>query len=108
DSIFSFTDLPIKVLLTLGAVGTAFAIVAGVIMLVFWSLGRLRGVGYTPLMLAIVFLGGLTALGLGIVGQYLWQMQQHARNRPSFIVMSARSFGPSRARESRDNVSPLR
>ena len=34
DSIFSFTDLPIRALLILGAVGTAFAIVAGVTVFV--------------------------------------------------------------------------
>ncbi len=70
DSIFSFTDLPIRALLILGAVGTAFAIVAGVTVFVFWSLGRVPVLGYTPLMLVITFFGGLTALGLGIIGQY--------------------------------------
>jgi glycosyltransferase involved in cell wall biosynthesis len=108
DSIFSFTDLPIRALLILGAVGTTFAIVAGVTVFVFWSLGRVPVLGYTPLMLVITFFGGLTALGLGIVGQYLWLSLQNARNRPNFIVKNARSFDPVRARESRDNVSPLR
>ncbi len=44
--------------------------------------------GYTPLMLVITFFGGLTALGLGIVGQYLWLSLQNTRNRPSFVVKS--------------------
>ena len=33
-----------------------------------WALGRIPVLGYTPLMLVITFFGGLTALGLGIVG----------------------------------------
>ena len=32
--------------------------------------------------------GGLTAVGLGIVGQYVWLTLQNARNRPPFIVES--------------------
>ena len=43
-------------------------------------------------MLAIAFFGGLTTLGLGITGQYLWLTLQNARGRPNFIVKSAESF----------------
>ena len=39
-------------------------------------------------------LGWLTALGLGIVGQYLWLSLQNTRNRPPFIVRSATEFDP--------------
>ena len=44
-----------------------------------WALGRIPVLGYTPLMLVITFFGGLTALGLGIIGQYLWLSLQNAR-----------------------------
>ena len=94
DSVFSFTDLPIRILLSLGAIGTAAAVIAGVVVLVAWWLGRVPVLGYTPLMLVITFFGGLTALGLGMVGQYLWLALQNSRNRPSFIVRSAWEFGP--------------
>src|SRR6476660_4980606 len=88
DSVFNFTDLPIKALLLLGIVGTTAAVVAGVTVLVAWLLGHIPVLGYTPLMLVISFFGGLTALGLGIVGQYLWLSLQNARGRPSFVVKS--------------------
>ena len=78
----------------LGAAGTTAALVAGVTVFVFWSLGRVPVLGYTPLMLVISFFGGLTALGLGIIGQYLWLSLQNARNRPSSVVRSAWSFEP--------------
>lgn len=89
DSIFSFTDLPARVLLLLGAAGTIFALLAGATVFVMWSLGRIPVLGYTPLMLVITFFGGLTALGLGIVGQYLWLTLQNARKRPNYVVKSA-------------------
>jgi len=92
DSIFSFTDLPIRALLLLGLVGTAFALTAGLTVFVMWALGRISVLGYTPLMLGITFFGGLTALGFGIVGQYLWLALQNARGRPIFIVKSATTF----------------
>jgi glycosyltransferase involved in cell wall biosynthesis len=94
DSIFNFTDLPIRALLILGVAGTGLAVIAGVTVLAAWSLGHIQVLGYTPLMLVITFFGGLTALGLGIVGQYLWLSLQNARNRPAFIVRSAETFEP--------------
>jgi glycosyltransferase involved in cell wall biosynthesis len=92
DSVFSFTDLPIRALLLLGVLGTAFALTAGVTVFVMWALGRIPVLGYTPLMLVITFFGGLTALGFGIVGQYLWLSLQNARARPNFIVKSSVAF----------------
>ena len=71
---------------------TAFAVVAAVTVFVAWVMGFVPVLGYTPLMLAITSFGGLTALGLGIVGQYLWLALQNARNRPSFIVRSVAEF----------------
>jgi glycosyltransferase involved in cell wall biosynthesis len=96
DSVFAFTDLPIRALLLLGAAGTTLAIVAGVTVFVAWSMGKVPVLGYTPLMLVITFFGGLTALGLGITGQYLWLTLQNARGRPAFVVRSASTFDRAR------------
>jgi polyisoprenyl-phosphate glycosyltransferase len=94
DSVFSFTDLPIRALLLLGLAGTAFALVAGVTVFVMWALGRIPVLGCTPLMLVITFFGGLTALGFGITGQYLWLSLQNSRRRPNYIVKSSVAFQP--------------
>jgi polyisoprenyl-phosphate glycosyltransferase len=96
DSVFSFTDLPIRALLFLGVAGTAFAAVAAVTVFVMWALGRIPVLGYTPLMLVITFFGGLTALGLGIVGQYLWLSLQNTRRRPNYIVKTSTAFSGQR------------
>jgi glycosyltransferase involved in cell wall biosynthesis len=96
DSVFSFTDLPIRALLLLGLAGTAFALVAGVTVFIMWALGRIPVLGYTPLMLVITFFGGLTALGFGITGQYLWLSLQNSRRRPNYIVKSTVAFAGDR------------
>ena len=96
DSVFSFTDLPIRALLFLGVAGTAFAAAAAVTVFVMWALGRIPVLGYTPLMLVITFFGGLTALGLGIVGQYLWLSLQNTRRRPNYIVKASTAFNGQR------------
>ena len=50
---------------------------------------------YTPLLLTISFFGGLTTLGLGIVGQYLLLSLRNARQRPNFVIKSRLEFGPA-------------
>jgi glycosyltransferase involved in cell wall biosynthesis len=92
DSVFSFSDLPIRVLLILGGIATVGAVIADVVILVCWLMGLIPVLGYTPLMLTITTFGGLTALGLGIVGQYLWLALQNTRNRPSYVVRSVEEF----------------
>lgn len=96
DSVFNFTDIPIKLLLILGAAATVLALTASVTVLVAWSVGLVHVLGYTPLMLAIMSFGGLTALGLGIVGQYLWLTLQNARDRPAFIIRTLERFDSPR------------
>jgi glycosyltransferase involved in cell wall biosynthesis len=100
DSIFNFTDLPVRALLWLGTIGTTLALVAGITVFVGWWMERIPVLGYTPLMLVVAFFGGLTALGLGIVGQYLWLTLQNARRRPNYIVRSAQTT-PGKADQGR-------
>lgn len=92
DSVFSFTDLPVRLLLLLGSLATIGAVVAAITVLIFWWAGSIRVLGYTPLMLAVTAFGGITALGLGIVGQYLWLTLQNSRSRPTFIVRSTAQY----------------
>jgi glycosyltransferase involved in cell wall biosynthesis len=99
DSVFAFTDLPIRALLVMGTIGTAIAVIAGVTVFVGWATGHVPVLGYTPLMLVITFFGGLTALGLGITGQYLWLTLQNSRGRPPFVVRAAGAYdGAAQAR----------
>jgi glycosyltransferase involved in cell wall biosynthesis len=95
DSVFNFTDLPVQVLLAAGGIGSALAVILGAIVL--WA--RVRGgipvPGYTPTVLTVMFFGGISTLGLGIVGQYLWLALQNVRRRPNYVVRSAVEFPPA-------------
>ncbi len=92
ESIFNFTDLPIRLLLYAGAGGMVFALVCSAVVVLAKVIDHIPVAGYTPIVLAIMFFGGLSCLGLGIVGEYLWLTLQHSRGRPAFLVASDAQF----------------
>lgn len=98
DSVFSFTDLPIRLLTRVGAFGSALAALFGVFTLIAKLNGMIEVPGYAMIMLAITFLGCLNLLGLGIVGSYAWRTYENTKNRPLAIPMRVEDFGESNER----------
>jgi glycosyltransferase involved in cell wall biosynthesis len=88
DSLFAFTDLPIRVFINLGLVGMILCLMAGAAIFVVRLLGRIAVPGYTPLALLILFFAALNLFGLGIVGQYASRAFEVAKQRPGAVVMS--------------------
>lgn len=93
DSVFSFTDLPIRLLTRIGAFGSALAALFGVFTLIAKLHGVIEVPGYAMIMLTITFLGCLNLLGLGIVGSYAWRTYENTKNRPLAIPMRVEDFG---------------
>lgn len=92
DSVFAFTDLPIRLLVRVGG-GTA--LVAGLLGMVIVG-GKLMGLisvpGYAMTMLTIIFLGAVNLFGLGIVGSYAWRAYENTKSRPHTIPMKVHHF----------------
>ncbi|WP_213601082.1 glycosyltransferase family 2 protein [Pseudoxanthomonas japonensis] len=95
DSIFAFTDAPIRLLLASGILGMALAVTLGIAVLLARLLGEVDVPGYTGTMLAVLFFGGLNALGLGLVGNYAWRAYENTKHRPLSIPMMLDRFGES-------------
>ncbi len=92
DSIFSFTDLPIRFLLGVGALGSAAVVIAALVVGVAWLGNGTSVPGYTPIMLAILLVGFILILALGIVGSYVWRTYENTKHRPLTIVQSVRDY----------------
>jgi hypothetical protein len=92
DSVFAFTDLPIRLLIR---VGGGAAVIAGLLGLVVVG-GKLTGLisvpGYAMTMLTITFLGAVNLFGLGIVGSYAWRAYENTKARPIAIPMNIHHF----------------
>ncbi len=93
DSVFSFSDLPIRLLLRVGGGGAALAALLGTVVVIAKLRGMIEVPGYAMLMLAITFIGCANLLGLGIVGSYAWRTYENTKNRPLAIPMRVETFG---------------
>jgi putative glycosyltransferase len=84
-AITSFSEKPLYLLLYLGLVISAVS--AGYIVFIVgqWALFGLRP-GFASIIASIWFLGGVTILGLGIIGIYLARVFLEAKNRPLSII----------------------
>jgi glycosyltransferase involved in cell wall biosynthesis len=92
DSIFSFTDLPITLIIVLGAIGVSVSTVWSIVVLVAWAAGQIHVPGYTPLMLALFFVTSTVLTALGLVGSYVWRTYENSKGRPSVVPMTHERF----------------
>jgi len=86
DSIFSFTDLPIILVLWVGVIGVLGSFVFGIGIAVARLTGYITEPGYTTLVLLITFFGSAILAVQGIIGSYLWRTFENTKRRPLRIV----------------------
>jgi len=92
DSVFSFTDVPITVLTSIGVIGGALTLVASAVVLVARLTGAIQASGYTPIMLVILLSTFTILFGLGVVGSYVWRTYENSKGRPDSVPMSHEVF----------------
>jgi dolichol-phosphate mannosyltransferase len=86
DAIFSFSVSPLRVATLIGAVTTLAALIV-----IAWTL-YLRFVlnatipGYSALIVAVLLMGGLNLILLGIVGEYVGRIYVEVKGRPLYLV----------------------
>lgn len=94
DSVYSFSDLPITLLVTVGAVGSILTLGVSIVTVVARLAGLIDVPGYTALMLVTLMSATSLLLGLGVVGSYVWRTYENSKGRPIAIAMSHEVFRP--------------
>jgi polyisoprenyl-phosphate glycosyltransferase len=93
DSLFAFSDLPIRALTWAGIAGLAFSVLLGVVVLVAKLTGAIPIPGYAATVLTIIFFAALNSFGLGIIGAYTWRAYENTKRRPQAVVLSTKTYG---------------
>jgi hypothetical protein len=92
DSVFNFTDLPIRLLFRIGSFGMFASTLAAFFVLAARLTNRITVPGYTATVLIVVFFGALNCLGLGIIGGYAWRTLENTKQRPNYLVATHLTF----------------
>lgn len=101
DGILSFSTTPLQMSAAIGmfcALLAVFGIVYALIVRLFTD----KWVeGWTALMIAVLFVGGVQMLGVGILGEYVGRIYNEIKNRPLYVVQEYLGFdreGPEMSR----------
>ena len=86
DTLFSFTSLPISVVLGFGAVSVVVSLIWALVVFISKIAGLIDVSGWTSLFIFNLFSFGVIMMTLGILGEYLWRTFDASRNRPTYII----------------------
>lgn len=96
DGIFSFSLVPLKAVSWLGfiasmiaMVGIVFTFIQRVFRSTFESLGMGPPSGYATIVIAVLFMGGIQLVCLGILGEYLGRIYDEVKRRPQWVCKAA-------------------
>ena len=86
DGITSFSNFPLRFATMMGFLVSAIAFLLILYALYQRLVSREFVPGWASLMLAILFMGGVQLISLGIIGEYISRMDVNVRKRPLYIV----------------------
>jgi len=91
-----FTDLvldssygPIKAMSRLGFLVAVLGFAWLTAIVINYLTGGSPFNGWAPIMVTILLLGGLIMIMLGVIGEYLWRIYDHVRERPMHVVLTS-------------------
>lgn len=103
DGITSFSSVPLRIWTYLGFMVAAFSLTYAIWMVVDKLIWGNSVPGYPSLMAAILFLGGVQLMGIGVLGEYIGRIYTESKNRPRYIV--ANTYGNVRVSDSQRSSS---
>ena len=86
DGIFSFSVKPLKVWGVIGVVISLVSFVYAALIVLRTLLFGVELAGYASLIVAILFLGGIQLIGIGVLGEYIGRIYVDVKRRPHYFV----------------------
>lgn len=104
DGILSFSTKPLQLAVGLGLIAASLSLIGIVYSLFMRIFTSIWVEGWTALMIAVLFLGGVQLICVGILGEYIGRIYNEVKNRPLYIVEEYLGFQVERPHMSRSPV----
>ncbi|MGC1379249.1 MAG: glycosyltransferase family 2 protein [Anaerolineales bacterium] len=88
-AITGFSYFPLQVATYLGFVSAGISILAIPVVMVERLTGSQAFIGQATTLIAVLFLGGVQLISLGVLGEYIGRLYDEAKGRPLYIVREA-------------------
>jgi polyisoprenyl-phosphate glycosyltransferase len=92
DGIVSFSTMPLRLATYLGFLVSGIAVVGILVALYARLFARDWVQGWTSIVIAVLFLGGVQLICLGIIGEYVGRIYGEAKRRPLYFVRELIGF----------------
>jgi glycosyltransferase involved in cell wall biosynthesis len=86
DAVLDASYLPIRFISLVGLLTSMFGVLYSITIVYSWCRGGTPFQGWAPIMIAILLVGGLIMFMLGVIGEYIWRINEEVRKRPNYVV----------------------
>jgi dolichol-phosphate mannosyltransferase len=86
NAITSFSYFPLQLATYMGFICAAIAAIAIPIVIGFRIAGSGAFLGQATTLIAVLFLGGVQLIGVGILGEYIGRIYDEVKGRPLYIT----------------------
>jgi glycosyltransferase involved in cell wall biosynthesis len=86
DAITGFSYFPLQLATYLGFAFTGFSFLAILALIILRLVGSQFLIGQAATLIAVLFLGGIQLLSLGMIGEYVGRLYDEAKGRPLYTV----------------------
>jgi dolichol-phosphate mannosyltransferase len=101
DAITSFSYFPLQLAMYIGFISAGISILAIPIVVILRLAGSQAFFGQASTLIAVLFLGGVQLISLGILGEYIGRLYDEAKGRPLYIVSEAPELSGEQNKKSR-------
>jgi dolichol-phosphate mannosyltransferase len=86
DGITGYSNLPLKFATITGFFVSGITFFISLYALYSRFIAKDYVPGWTSLILAVLFIGGVQLISIGIIGEYISRVSANVRNRPLYVV----------------------
>lgn len=86
DGLFSFTTVPLKIWTYVGAIISLLSFSYALFLIVKTLVSGSDVPGYASIMVAVLFMGGIQLMSLGVMGEYIGRIYRETKRRPLYVI----------------------
>ena len=101
DGIISFSLVPLKLAIWTGFLAIWIAVAGIIVAIIDRMLDKHLTRGWASLFVAVLFMGGVQLVSLGIIGEYLGRIYTEVKRRPLYVVQERLGFAEKQKERSK-------